>query len=365
MPLGGARDDAVRDVEDRLRRAVVALQRDHARRLPELRGEIEDVAHRGAAERIDRLGVVAHHGDAATVRLEREQDRRLQQVGVLVLVDQHMVEALSDQGGQRGLGHHAGPVEQQVVVIEHVLLLLGLDVGAEQPLELGLPFGAPRKGLGEHAFERRARVDAARIDRQAGALAREAVHGRREAELVAHQAHQVLGVAAVVDREVLVQADVGRVFAQQPRADAVKGAGPGQRRRPFGLQAEHAREHLAGAALHFLRGTAREGQKQQALRIDAVGDQPCHPMRERARLARAGARDHEQRALVALARQRAHAVLDRGALRVVERRQGRGEAVGLGGAGGRMDGERSGLHGAPLYCMSIQIDARAVTCPMT
>jgi hypothetical protein len=35
------------------------------------------------------------------------------------------------------------PVEQKVVVIEYVLLLLGLDIGREQFLELRCPAGAP------------------------------------------------------------------------------------------------------------------------------------------------------------------------------------------------------------------------------
>ena len=52
------------DVEDRLGRAVVALQRDDARGLRELLRKVEDVAHRRAAERVDRLRVVADHRDA-------------------------------------------------------------------------------------------------------------------------------------------------------------------------------------------------------------------------------------------------------------------------------------------------------------
>jgi hypothetical protein len=220
-------------------------------------------------KRIDRLRVVPHHCHAAPVGLERQQDRRLQQVGVLVLVDQHVVEARADLRGQCGLGGHLGPVEQQVVVVEHVLLLLGFYVGAEQFLELGLPLVAPGKEGLQHLGQRRAGVDAARVDRQAGALARKAVHRGRQAQLVPHQPHQVFGVAPVVDGEVFVQADLRGVFAQQPRANAVEGAGPWQRGRYRRGQAQHLRQHLARAAPHFLRGTAREGQQQQALRIDA------------------------------------------------------------------------------------------------
>ena len=117
--------------------------------------EIQDVAHRRGAERIDRLGVVADHREAAAVRLERQQDRGLQPVGVLIFVDQHVIEARRDVGRERRLGHHLRPVEQQVVVIEHALLLLGLHIGGEQPPQLGLPLGAPGKERAEHVLERR------------------------------------------------------------------------------------------------------------------------------------------------------------------------------------------------------------------
>ena len=94
--LAGQRDHRVGGVQDRLRRAVVALQREHPRRRREARRKVEDVAHFGGAERVDRLRVVAHHREAAPVGLEREQDLGLQAVGVLVFVDQHMVEARAD-----------------------------------------------------------------------------------------------------------------------------------------------------------------------------------------------------------------------------------------------------------------------------
>ena len=138
-------DHAVGGGEDRLRRAVVAIERDDVGRRRELAREVEDVAHRRGAERIDRLRVVADDGEAAPVGLQRQQDRGLQAVGVLIFVDQHMVEAAADVVGERRIAHRLRPVEQQVVVIEHVLPLLGLDIGREQLLQLGCPAGAPGK----------------------------------------------------------------------------------------------------------------------------------------------------------------------------------------------------------------------------
>ena len=94
--LLGEIDDAVGGGENRLRRAIVAIERDDVRRRSELIGKVEDVAHGGGAERVDRLGVVADHRQAAASGLERQQDRGLQAVRVLVLVDEDVIEAAAD-----------------------------------------------------------------------------------------------------------------------------------------------------------------------------------------------------------------------------------------------------------------------------
>ncbi len=319
--LGGERDHRIGGVEDGLGGAVVALQRHHPRRRREGRREVEDVAHRGAAEGVDRLRVVADHGQAAAVRLHREQDRRLQRVGVLVFVDQHVVEEAADFGTELRLAHHLRPVQQQVVVVEHLLRLLGLDVGAEQALELVLPLRAPREARLQHLGERGARVDHRRIDRQAGALLREALLRRRQPELVAHQVHQVGGVLAVVDAEAGVEPDAAGVVAQQARADGVEGARPLQLgARQAGTVGGGLREDATHAPAHLVRGTAREGEQQDASGVGAGGDQARHAVRERAGLARAGAGDHQQRPGVDAAIG-ADAVPDRGALGGVERRE--------------------------------------------
>ena len=166
----GEADDAVGGGEDRLRRAIVAVERDDARRRRELVGKVEDVAHGRGAERIDRLGVVADHRQAAASGLERQQDRGLQAVRVLILVDQDVIEAAADVVGQAGVADHLRPVEQEVVVIEHVLLLLGLDIGREQFLQFRRPPGAPRIRRADDLLDRHLGVDAARVDRKAGAL---------------------------------------------------------------------------------------------------------------------------------------------------------------------------------------------------
>ncbi len=130
--FGGQFDDGIGGAEDRLARSIIALQAQHGGRRREVTGEVEDVAYGRRAKGVDRLGVVAHHGQAAAVGLQRQQDRCLQPVGVLVFVHQDVVESSTDLGGDMRIGDGLGPIEKQVVVIEHALLLLGLDVAGEQ-----------------------------------------------------------------------------------------------------------------------------------------------------------------------------------------------------------------------------------------
>ena len=225
--LLGEIDDGVGRREDGLGRAVVALERDDLGARTEVTGKIENVAHGRGAKRVDRLGVVADHGEALAVRLERQQDRGLQDVGVLILVDQHVIETLADLVGEQR--HHLRPIEQQVVVVEHVLALLGLDIGGIEPPQLGFPVRAPGKERAEHLVERHLRIHDARIDREAGALGREARLGSRKAEIVPNEIQEIGGILAVMDGERPVEPDLRGVFADQPRADGVKGAGPGER----------------------------------------------------------------------------------------------------------------------------------------
>ena len=86
-----------------------------------------------------------------------------------------MVETLTDLASQCRLLHEVVPVQQQVVVVQHRAPLLGLDVTAEQLAQLFFPVGAPRKSVVEHHLEAFGAVDAARVDRQAGGLARKAL----------------------------------------------------------------------------------------------------------------------------------------------------------------------------------------------
>ena len=101
-----ALEDLVDNAQQLTSRAVVAGQR-HGGRGRVVLGETQEEPDVRATERVDRLRVVADHGEAAAARLQRQQDRGLQAVGVLVFVDQHVAEASADLGGD--LPHGASP----------------------------------------------------------------------------------------------------------------------------------------------------------------------------------------------------------------------------------------------------------------
>jgi hypothetical protein len=206
------------------------------------------------------------------------------------------LEARADLLRQRGLPCQLRPVQQEVVVVEHVLRLLGLDVGAEQTLQLVLEIQAPGIARLQDIAQRRERVDHGGVNGEAGVLARKALAGVGEPELVPHQVQKVGGVLAVVDGEGRVEADARCVVAQQARADAVEGARPGELGAGKVRPADGDLAHDAlGAPRHFLRCAARKGQQQDRPGMGARGDQVRDAVRQHVGLARTGAGDHQQR----------------------------------------------------------------------
>ncbi len=99
-PLFRQSDHGIRRGKDRLGRAIISVQSDDIGTRREAIGKVEDVAHGRGPEGIDRLGIVTHHGQPATIRLQRHQDARLQPVGVLIFVDQHMIPGGADMSRQ-------------------------------------------------------------------------------------------------------------------------------------------------------------------------------------------------------------------------------------------------------------------------
>ena len=119
-------------VQHLLRRSIILRQHDDiGLRLVAVR-EAENVLHGGRTERVDGLRIIAHHRDAFAVGLERVNDVALQAAGVLVFIDQHMVEILGQALRQRGRLHHHVPVQQQIIEIQAAIFLFAADVFAIQ-----------------------------------------------------------------------------------------------------------------------------------------------------------------------------------------------------------------------------------------
>lgn len=79
---------------------IVPVQRHYMGRGIEGRRKIKNIAYGRGPKGIDRLRVVAHHRQPASVGLHAQQDVRLQPVRVLILVDQHMIPFAANISGQ-------------------------------------------------------------------------------------------------------------------------------------------------------------------------------------------------------------------------------------------------------------------------
>ena len=108
----------MRDVENRLRGAVVLLEHD-LRRIREVVFEGEDVAHVCAPEAVHGLVVVAHNRHVAMLCAEDLDELVLRLVGVLVLVDEQVKESILVVLTNRvRLAKQRHGAEQQVVEIQ-------------------------------------------------------------------------------------------------------------------------------------------------------------------------------------------------------------------------------------------------------
>ena len=193
-------------IQHLLRRAIILRQHYHVGlRLVSI-GEAENVLHGSSAKRINGLSIIAHHRDAFAIGLERVNDVALQAAGVLVFIDQNMVEIFGQALRQCGCLHHHMPVKQQVIEIQAAVFLLAADVFAIQLGQVRLPFEAPRELLLEGLLQRQPGIDPIRINREAGVLARKALRSARKAQFAANDIHEIRGVGAIQDREIWIKA---------------------------------------------------------------------------------------------------------------------------------------------------------------
>ena len=110
-----ALDDRVGGIHDGLRRAVVLLELKGLRRGVVL-AEGEDVLNLRATERVDTLGIVAHHAHPAVLHREAADDDILRIVGVLILIHEDVLELLLI------LRQHLGAVAQQDVGLQQQVI---------------------------------------------------------------------------------------------------------------------------------------------------------------------------------------------------------------------------------------------------
>ena len=104
------------------------------------------------------------------------------------------------------------------------------------------------------------------------------------------------GILAIFNSEARLESDHLRVFAQQPRANAMECACPGEGGSVrAGPCSDRGRNNAVDAANHLGRRAARKGEKENAAGIGALDHKMCDPVRERIGLAGTRARDHKQR----------------------------------------------------------------------
>ncbi len=284
-PLGVAGDDGVGRPQDVPGRAVVLLQLDHPR-AGVVPLEVEDVADVGAPPLVDRLVLVAHHGDAAPLVREELHQPVLHAVGVLELVDQHVQEPVGQLGRLRALrGEQAQGLDQQAPEVD--------GVGRPQPLLVG------HVGLAHHVVEvvragegvRREPLVLGPVDAAQHLAHREQPLGHLQ--VGQHPGQQALLVVVVVDDEVAPQADGLAPAAQHARAQGVKGADPqaAQVARAPGPRPQQPPDPLAQLA----GGLVGEGDHHDPAGVGPPGQQAGQPVGDHPRLARAGPRDDQQR----------------------------------------------------------------------
>ena len=80
--------------------------------------EVQDVFGAGGAEAVDRLRVVADHGQSAPLAAQLAHDLDLESVQVLVLIDQDLLEHRRELRADDWVAGERVPVEEQIVVVK-------------------------------------------------------------------------------------------------------------------------------------------------------------------------------------------------------------------------------------------------------
>ena len=239
-----------------------------------------------AGPRGQALVGITDDADVAVLTGQQHDELVLDVVGVLVLVDQHVAEALAVVGQHVGvLADQPHRVGQQIV-----------EVHGAGPLEpsLVLPVDVGQLALEDDPRPRRVRLDVealvlGRADRGVHRPGREALGV--EVEVADHITGQPHGIGLVVDGERRRVAEQLAVAAQDADAGRVEGGHP---------HLLGHRAHQGGhAVLHLVGGLVGERDGQDLERRDApLADEEGDAVGEHPGLARPRSGDDQQRPLV-------------------------------------------------------------------
>ena len=286
------RAGGVGEVEDRLGGAEVPLQADELG----VGMAVEDLLQlsgAGAAEAVDRLRVVAHHGQTSAVGSQPSHDVRLHAVHVLILVDEHPVPARAQSRPHVGIAHERAPRDQQVVQVEQSACPFALRIGAQEPHDLVRVSERPRELVRDHLAT--GLLQAHRAGRDVGHRPARG-HPPVGAVQTVLAAQEIEEVGDVVGRQHgdIREPQVLRVLGDDAVGHRVEGpSGDALGERRVADHRRRARRHRGGRA-------PCEREEQYALGRHARVDQPGDPAREHAGLPRAGAGGDDQRPLAVL-----------------------------------------------------------------
>ena len=184
----------------------------------------QNVFNGGAPEAVNTLVVISNHTDVAPVAAEQAGEQILDMVGILILVNQHILEfALVVFPDLRFLLQKLYGYVENVVKIQGVVVLQPLLVGAIGFGNLGQPQVGRTPAVLKHFFRRDQPVLLAADDR-------EHIFGWEgfviQPHVLQNLFHLPLGIGAVVDGKAAGVAHPVDISPQNPAAGSVEGHGP-------------------------------------------------------------------------------------------------------------------------------------------
>ncbi len=283
--------------------------------------EVEDVVDRRAAERVDRLVVVADDRHVPMAVGQRRDELRLGTIGVLELVDEDVAIPAGDRRARRRRG--ADKTEGQRDLVAEVDAAVGRQeilIGRVGAGELGLATALLGRGSGGVGRQRIVRLAGGHLGQECRlgghAVGMDEVVGRRDVLVLAAteqgrqrreeprriaewpvgvqvEFEEVLAqedddLRARQDAQIGRQAELERMVADEPVTEGVEG-----RDRRIRVAVRH---ELVDPDRHLVGGLVGEGQGEDLRRLRPVGgDQPRDPARDHLGLAGPRASDDQQR----------------------------------------------------------------------